>query len=277
MSREQGNNPPTENDMNEFLKIIQKDMVDITERQRATVLEIVSKAVNYDNYSLSATSKKSIYQHYAYSQYGISKVSLTSDKPLQLDKGEVAEPDAIKLLSSIDGVEYVKNTTLYSNRFFKGIPDIVLFNGDKIVGVKDVKVPLDFISFLERVDGDLLKDDAWEMRGYLDILDLKEGEVCYCLVDMPDQYKDKRLAEHQDRMLLQGFTKEHIRRRIRQISKSMMYDYIPDEFRIRKFPVHRKPYFTAQAHRKVKVLRAKLAQLHDKFTNAVPLLETELT
>lgn len=273
MSKEQGNNPPTENDLSEFLKIIQKDMVDITERQKSLLLDVVSKTVNFDNNSLSATTKKSLYTHYAYSQYKVGKISLSGEKPLQFDKGEVAEPDAIKLLSKLDNKEYSKNTILYSNNFFKGIPDIVVTENNKIVGVKDIKVPIDFPSFLERVDGDCLRDDSWEMRAYLDILDLRYGEICYCLVNMPDQYKDKRLSEHRDRMILQCYTPEHIKRRLKQIEKSMLYDYIPDELKVRRFMVERKGYFTKQAHSRVRLLRQKLLQLHNKFTNPVILSE----
>jgi hypothetical protein len=274
MGREQGNNPPTEKDLTEFLKIIQKDMVDISVNQKNLLLEVVKKTVDYDNYSLSASVKKSIYSHYAYSQYKVNKVSLSSEKPLQLDKGEIAEPDAIKLISSLDSKEYIKNTRLFNNKYFKGIPDIVLYDGDEIIGVKDVKVAIDFPSFLERIDGDCLKDDAWEMRGYLDILGLKQGEICYCLVNMPEQFKKKRLTESRDRYILQGYTPEHIRRKLRQIEKSMVYDYIPEELRVRRFIVERKGFFTKQAHGRVVTLRKRLEQLHEKFTNPVTLSQT---
>jgi hypothetical protein len=272
MSKEQGNNPPTENELNEFYKILQKDMVDITERQKNLIDDVISRTVRHDTYGFSGSIKNSIYAHYAYSQYKVGKVSLSSEKPLQLDKGEVAEPDAIKLLSKIDGAEYKKNEKLFSNNYFKGVPDIIITENDKIVGVKDVKVAVDLPSFLERVDGDCLKDDAWEMRGYLDVLGIKSGEICYCLVNMPDQYKEKRLLEHHNRMILSGYTKEHIKKKLKQIEKSMIYDYIPDELKVRRFVVERKGYFTTQAHGRVKLLRDRLNKLHDKFTNPLNLI-----
>lgn len=274
MSNEQGNKPATSEDFQNFLKIAEKQMVDITEKQKNTIHEIITQAVTYDNYSLSATIKKSIYQHYAYSQYKAGKVSGLGEKPLSLDKGEVAEPEAIKLLSSLDGVEYTKNEELFKSPFFKGIPDVIVRDDkQKIIGIKDIKIPIDLPSFLERVDGDYLKDDAWEMRAYLDILGLQEGEICYCLVDLPESNRKKRLEEHKIRMELKGYSPNHIKKMLKQIEHSMVYDYIPQELRVRRFPVMRKGYFTNQMRKRVKVLRDRLAKLHDKFINPLTLVE----
>ena len=276
MSREHGNIPPTEKDLDEFLRILSKDMIDITERQKSLLQQFVTKTLNYDNYSLSGTIKKALYQHYSYIRYGIGKVSLGSAIPAQLEKGEVAEPAAIELLSKVDGIQYTKNVDLYHSTFFKGIPDIVLKEGDKVVGVKDVKVSFDLPSFLERVDGDSLKDDRWEMIAYMDILNLKEGELCYCLVNMPDRMKEHKLKEYRERLVLLGISSDHIRRRLKTVEKSMIYDFLPPEKRIRRFTVARKGYFTTQARNRVRLVRELLGKLHDKFENSsVDLLPNE--
>lgn len=267
------NNPlPTEKDLNEFYRILDKEEIDLTERQIWLIQSVVFKKSNYNPNGLSQTMKKSLYKHYAYAKYGISKVSLTSDTPLQLDKGEIAEPAAIKLLSEYDKVQYVKNEKVYSNKYFKGIPDIVMIDNGKVVGVKDIKVPLDYISFLERIDGDVLKDDIWEMRAYLDILDLQQGEICYCLVDMPNDFKERRLKQHEERMRLIGFTPDHIKRRLKRIEKSMMYDYVMED-KICRFTVFRKGYMTKKMHEKVKSVRYHLQKLHDKLQKPLILSE----
>lgn len=277
MSREQGVNPPTEKDLDEFLKILQKSSIDITEPQKARLQQFVTRALNYDNYSLSATFKSAIYRQYAYYKYGVSKVSLGGKMPLQLEKGEVAEPDAIKLLSSIDGVQYEKNEKLYSNAYFKGIPDILLKEGDDIIGVKEVKVSFDLPSFLERIDGDSIKDDRWEVMGYMDIFNLRQAEICYCLVDMPSIMKEAKLKEAHDRMILLGATIRHIKNRLKQIERSMVYDFLPIEQRVKRFTVERKPYFVAQARGRVKKARKALAELDAKFKNSLILPENNPT
>lgn len=274
MSYEHGNDPATDDDFKEMLRISDKSMVDITEKQKSTIHQIVKQISSYDNNSLSSTTKKSIYQHYAYSQYKAGKVSQSGDKPLTLDKGEIAEPDAVKLLSTLDGVEYSKNTEVFQNKFFKGIPDILIKNeNSNIVGVKEIKIPIDLPSYLERVDGDCLKDDAWELRAYLDILGISEGEICYCLVNLPEKNRKKKLDENKERMELSGYNTDYIKKRLKQIERSMIYDYIPNELKVTRFTVTRKNYFTSQAHKRVKLLRQRLTQLHEKFTNPLTLVE----
>ncbi len=275
MSAEHGNTPVSEKDFETFLKVTQKDLIDITPLQRKLIYDVVFKTANYDSGSVSQTIRKRLYEHYAYSRFGAGKVSLTGDKPIQFEKGEVAEPSAVALLSKMDGVQYEKNEKLYSNKFFKGIPDILVWENGKIVGIKDIKVPLDLPSFLERVDGNYLKDDAWEMRGYLDILDIKEGEICYCLVDLPEAYRNKRLEEHRVRMELLGYEPSGIKKRLKQIYKSMIYDYIPEELKVKRFTVERKGPFTTQMRNRVRLVREKLQLLHEKFENPLILPQTE--
>lgn len=275
MSREQGNNPPTEADYNEFFKILAKDFIYLTDIQKKKVQDIIRKAVDYEKYPLSNTAKKNVYKHYAYAQFKVSKISNGGKVPIQLDKGEVSEPSAIQLLSKIDGVEYVKNEKLITNKFFKGIPDIILYEGDKIVGVKDIKVPVDLISFLERVDGDYLSDDRWEMLGYLDILGLKEGEICYCLVDMPQDVINQKLIEAKEKYISYGYTSQHIGKLLKNIEKSMVYDYIPEEKRVCRFTVSRQSYFTGQIHKRVKMIRERIGLLHEKFEKGLYLPEKE--
>lgn len=275
MSREQGNTPPSEKDVEDFFRVMEKNLMDITEPQKNKIQQFVTKTLNYDSYPMSATIRKAIYRHYSYIRYGIGKVSLGNKMPLQLEKGEVAEPAAINLLSQVDGIQYVKNETLYSNTLFKGVPDIILESAGKIIGVKDVKVSFDLPNFLERVEGDSVKDDRWEMMAYMDILDLKEGEICYCLVNMPDRMKEEKLREYRERLVLLGITSDHIRRKLKQVEKSMVYDFLPPEKRVRRFMVSRKPYFIRQARDRVKLVRGLLGKLHDKFENSVISLPNE--
>lgn len=275
MSREQGNNPPSEKDLDEFLGILEKNMIDVTERQKWLLQQFVTRTVNYDRFGLSSTVRKAIYRHYTYVMYGIGKVSLDNKMPMQLEKGEIAEPAAIKLLSQVDGVEYKKNERLFENPFFKGIPDIIQEENGKIIGVKDVKVSFDLPSFLERVDGDSVKDDRWEMVAYMDVLGLKEGEVCYCLVNMPDQMKEQKIKDYESRLISLGIEKENIRKRLKRIEKSMVYDFLPPEKRVKRFTVHRKGHFTGQARGRVKLVRQVLSKLYDKFEKSVILPEIE--
>ncbi len=275
LSNERGFKVATNDDWNEFRRILDKGPETITDRQSQILKDHVFRAIDSENPPLAMLAKKNIYKHYAYARFGASKVSKGGKTPIQLDKGEVAEPDAIRLLSKIDGTVYQKNETLFSNPYFKGIPDILLYEGDKVIGIKEIKVPIDLISFLERIDGDHLSDDRWELLSYLDVLGLKTGEICYVLVDMPKDVRDAKAKEAKERYVSYGYTEDHIKKLLKNLEKSMMYNYIPEEKRVRRFTVSRQGYFTKQMHARVKVVRQRMADLHEKFENGLFLLENK--
>jgi hypothetical protein len=265
MSNEKGFLPMTDEDWSEFLRIVDKGKQYVTNNQVNQIRDYVFRAIDSENPPLSALSKKNIYKHYAYARFGASKVSKGVKTPVQLDKGEVAEPDAAILLSKIDGLEYQKNEKMFQNSYFKGIPDIVLYENEKIIGVKEIKVPIDLVSFFERFDGDELADDRWQMLAYLDILELKTGELCYVLVDMPENVRKARMKEAEDRYIAFGYTQEHIKRLLKTIERSMIYDYIPEEKRVVRFQVSRQGYLTNLMHKRVKNVRLRMKNLHEKF------------
>jgi hypothetical protein len=258
----------TDNDWEDFLRIVNKGKQYVTQNQIREIQDYAFRVIDSETPPLSAISKRAIYQHYCYARFGASKVSKGGKTPVSLDKGEVAEPDAIKLLSKIDGIEYQKNEKLFSNAFFKGIPDIILYDGDKIVGTKSIKVPIDLISFLERFDGDHLPDDRWEVLAYLDILGIKSGEICYVLVDMPENVRNARIKEAEAKYISFGYTPDHIKKLLKGIERSMVYDYIPEDKRIVRFEINRQGYFTNMMHKRVKVARDRIIKLHDKFENS---------
>lgn len=273
MSREQGVSQPTADELSEFLKILDKQNVDITDKQIDTLQKYVLKTTTYDNYALSSTARKAIYKHYAYSAYGLSKVSNGGATSIQLEKGSMGEPTAIELLNKLDNANYTKNEKLYSNQYFKGKPDIVIMENEKVVGIKEIKIPIDLPSFLEVFDTDAHRDDRWEVLAYLDIFKLREAELCYCLVNMPDSIKELRLKENEERLLRMGVDSAQVKKRLKQIEASMCYDMIPDDKRVVRFRITRKGYFTANMHKRVKVLRQRLAQLHDSFQKSLILEE----
>jgi hypothetical protein len=274
MSREQGVSQPSDNELIDFLKILDKKEVDITDKQIDTLQKFVLRTTTYDNYSLSASARKAIYKHYSYSEYGLSKVSNGGTNAIQLEKGSMGEPSAIELLNKLDNANYTKNEKTFSNRYFKGKPDILIMEGEKVVGIKEVKIPIDLPSFLEVFDTDAYRDDRWQVLAYLDIFDLKEAELCYCLVNMPPTIKQLRLQENEERLLRMGVAKDQISKRLKQIAASMEYDSIPEDKRVVRFKITRKSYFTKQMHQRVKVLRERMAKLHESFQKSLILDET---
>ena len=109
MSREQGVSKPSDEDLQEFFKILEKKEVDITDSQIDKLQKYVLRTTSYDSYPLSKTARKAIYKHYAYAEYGMSKVSNGGTTAIQLEKGSMGEPAAIELLNKLDNANYTKN------------------------------------------------------------------------------------------------------------------------------------------------------------------------
>lgn len=266
MSREQGNSPLTENEIGELQKALQKDEIYITDSQRTKLSNIITKAVAYDPYSFSNSIKSVVREHYAYYIYGIPALSNSSKVPVQFDKGRLQEAAAIEFLSRIDNVSYNKNEKLVFNKYFKGVPDILLHENGEIVGVKDIKIPLDFDDYLEVIDSGLKRGDMWEMLGYLDVLGLKSGEVCYCLVNHPQYLVEEKIKELQERLLAEGFDKKYVKKRTLSLKRAMNFDQFSDDFKLRRFNVDRKGFYTKEMHDRASRVKQYLKLLDAKFT-----------
>lgn len=273
ISRPKGNNPPTEKEWKEFFQYVSREYCDITERQKFITREIVSKAIDYDPEKLSDTVRAELCKIYSYEVYGKSALNAGGTKPFTLDKGNLAEPDAIKLLSRLDGVEYVKNQRLISNRWFKGIPDILIGKYKKYVtAVKEIKTSYDLPAFLSLLNKPCESDNIWQMTGYLDILQLDEGEICHCLVNMPESMikdEEKRVADRCQKLNLE---EAEVEKRLFQLKASMVYDEIPEELRVVRFTVTKDKVRIRMAHDRVKLARVWLKELHESFQKSINLV-----
>lgn len=278
MSRQKGNYPPTEKEMKECFGYLSREFEELSERQRYIAREILTKTIQYDPDGISETTKKEICEIYAYEVYGKSALNGGGTKPLTLTKGILAEDESIKLLSRVDGVEYRKNSRLVANRYLKGVPDIVIGQYRKyITGVKDIKTSFDLPEFLSLVGAPPKRDHVWQMMGYLDILGLESGEICYCLTNMPDsmrQAEEERLKNNYQKMDLE---EAEIERRLFAIKSSMIYDEIPDQMRVIRHKVHIDRVKTREIHSRVTLARKWLNELDSNFNDLLDLYDKTTT
>ena len=180
ISSSQGNNPPTEKQWKDFFNTVNKPVEKLTSKQMYDIKNIVMKQVDYSPDDLSETVIKEMCEIYSQEMYGKSTLSGGGLKPHALDKGKLAEDSAIEFLSKIDGTQYKKNERVVSNSYFKGKPGILITVGDRIkdiVGIKEIKIPYDYPSFLRLYNDPLSKQNSWQMQGYMDILKLEESEL----------------------------------------------------------------------------------------------------
>tara|TARA_B110000879_G_scaffold211730_1_gene305359 strand:- start:4683 stop:5432 length:750 start_codon:yes stop_codon:yes gene_type:complete len=110
---------------------------------------------------------------------------------LYISKGNLSEPDSIKLLSEVHDrpfdSQYIKNEEFFENDFIVGTPDIHI--EDSFVG--DVKSSFNMGTFpLYKEFGDLKKHNKmyyWQMQGYMWLTGLSKSILAYCLVDTPEE------------------------------------------------------------------------------------------
>lgn len=274
----QGNMPPTEKEWKDFFNYVAKDKEKLSERQKYIIRDVVQSQIAYDPNKLTETIKKQLAKIYAYEIYGRSKVNAGGNRPLTMDKGSLAEDDAIALLSRIDGVEYKKNEKSVHNAYLKGIPDIIVWdteNKKKAVLVKEIKVSYDMPSFLSLVNEPCEKDNSWQMTGYLDILKLDEGEVCHVLVNMPERMMQEEIERVKTKCEVLGIEEAEIEQKILSLKTNMVYDDIPEQLRVIRYKVQKNPFRSKEIKTRVMIGRDYIKRLHNNFQKALTLVETD--
>jgi hypothetical protein len=272
MGRPKGNYPPTDKEMKDCFSYLSREYQELTERQRYIAREILTKAIQYDPDGISDTAKNEICEIYAYEKYGKSTISSGGSKPLSMVKGVLAEDDSIQIISRVDGVEYRKNNRVVANRYFKGVPDILIGQFRKyITGVKDIKTPYDLPEFLFLLGSAARRDDIWQMMGYLDILGLESGEICYCLSNMPQSMIDAEEERLKIRYQQLDMEEREVEKKLFTLKANMNYDEIPDEMRVIRHTVHKDGKKLREMHSRVTLARKWLNDLDEKFNDLLSL------
>jgi hypothetical protein len=173
--------------------------------------------------SLSETTKTYLEELYIENEYDRQKDFYIK----YADKGNVCEPDSIKLLSEIDGVEYVKNMKHFSNDYLFGTPDIV---SPILI---DIKTSWDIWTFK---NAELKKEYYWQLQCYMWLTDFKTSQLIYTLVNTPEYI----IQAEQKRAWNNLIYKEAIRGIDEvefndEIAKNLTYDDIPKELRVKRF------------------------------------------
>ena len=266
-----GNTEPTEKQWSDFFSYINKDTDKITPDQQLTVRDIVMRKMGHEPNKLSGTMEDALCKIFSYEIYGKSSLSGGGLKPLTLDKGVLGENEAIKMLSRVDGVEYSKNEEMFTNRYLKGIPDIVIKKGAAVKLVKDIKVVYDLPSFIELLHTSCDKDNSWQMTGFLDILKLKEGEICHCLVNMPEEMILAEINRITEKYKMLGYSDEQVDKKISELRHSMVYDEIPEHLRIYRYKVKSNGLRVSEIKKKMSLVRKWMRKTYDYFQNTLPL------
>lgn len=276
MGHSKDNNPPTENQLKKLFEIIGRDYKELTEPMKNTARDIMKKQILYDPKLPSSSIMSDLIYIYAYEMFGKGKVSKGNESPLYMEKGTMVEPEAIKFLSDIDGIQYEKNDKLFQNKWIKGIPDIVVRNeGGSIEKIIEIKCSYDLPSFISAAMKRFEPaDNILEVMGYMELTGCKIAEIVHILLDMPDKiqnYEEKRLRE---RYRIFEIDEETASIRIDQRLNDMVYDNVPKSLKYFRVPVSFNKATMKYVKFRVNTSKKWFQHIHDKFTkNSVNLSE----
>jgi hypothetical protein len=262
LSSTRENRPLTSREVADFLSLLSKE--DLNDTQISKLKHYVLKQTNYNPNVLSNSAKSDLIKLYAWENYGKGKVSDLSEN-FAIQKGTIVEKDSIRLISELDGIQYIKNEKFYKNRYIKGFPDIVTKGKNK--KVIDVKSSQDITTFLTKVQDGLTYEYKLQMQGYLELVGAEYGEVCFCLVNTPPEIIEKEVKVLKSKFYLYGKSEQELFIALEQLYKNMIFDDIPIERRIIRFRVEKDTEKMQLVYHRVKVARAWLKQFHKKHIN----------
>ena len=136
---------------------------------------------------LSAGAKTAIEKMAKEFVYGYDSIISTK----YMTKGIECEDQSIELLNSVLFTDYKKNTERKSNYWITGEADIVA--PDAILDIK-TSWSLDTFPVLAELGEN--KTYWWQMQAYMWLYDKPRAEICYCLIDTPEDligYENKAL------------------------------------------------------------------------------------
>lgn len=205
-----------------------------------------------------------------YGELKYGKQSAFKDKGNKYtNKGKLAEGASLRLISDLDGVDYQKNEIRINNEFISGIPDTFL--GKSIYEaeyVPDVKTSWSWDTFSENIGQALNPVYWWQEQGYFALTGAKEGEVSYCLVNLPEPQLNDELLRLEDRMRKQLNVIDvsiHPEYKLAQYNliNNMTFDNIPPAQRRLKFEVKRSDDAIQKIYDVVPKCRAYLEEIQE--------------
>lgn len=204
----------------------------LTDRQQIDLADLISKRDAPPK--LSDTCISYLKEVYVFMKYGKEPVG-GSQRSIYTLKGKAVEEESIQMLSRIDNFPYTKNEERKINDFLTGECDIAK-DADNL---KDIKSSWDFATLLSNIDSPLNTDYFWQGQGYLCLWNAKHYEVCYCLVNMPQEMiegEKKRIFYTMNPVTEES--PEYLKA-IEKLENNMTFDEIPIRERVIRFSFDR--------------------------------------
>ena len=210
--------------------------------------------------TLSVTCQKELIKIYNREVYGRVKDITTK----QMDKGILAEPESIQLLSLVEGEFFFKNEERLENEWFTGHPDLILNKSDGTLEVWDIKTSWEMDSFMPKLLEEPDKGYVAQLNCYYSLTGAQGGAIAYCLTSAPPQ-----ILESEKRKLLFSmnvateFAPEYLEAAA-ELEKLMVFEDIPPEQRVIVQKVPKDEELIEKMKAKVPIMRQWLKDFHEK-------------
>jgi hypothetical protein len=171
------------------------------------------------------------------------------------------------MLSRIDSQTYKKNDLRFTNLYLTGEPDIIVTDNGQSVAIIDIKSSYDFATLLSNIGSPLNPLYRYQVQGYMALTGTEYAEVCYCLVNMPQEMinsEKKRLF-----YALNAATEDNPEY-VRQVSKlenNMTFDEVPIKERVVRFPVPYDEALIQRVYKRIDQCREWLKEFDVEHTN----------
>lgn len=215
---------------------------------------------------LSDTCVSYLKEVYVYQKYGKEPVG-GSERSKYTLKGRAVEHESIMMLSRIDNIDYTKNQDRFTNEFLTGEPDIIVHENGVSSKIIDIKSSYDFATLLSNYGSPLNSLYYDQVQGYMALTGATEAEVCYCLVNMPQE-----IIEGEKRRIfyiMNPATEEspEYKKEIERIEFNMTFDEIPINERLLRFKVSRDEAFIDRVYARINDCRKWLSEFEQIHEN----------
>jgi hypothetical protein len=216
---------------------------------------------------LSDTCISYLKEVYVYQKYGKEPVG-GSERSKYTLKGRAVEHESIMMLNRIDSDNYVKNEQRFTNEYLTGEPDIIIMGEDgSAAKIIDIKSSYDFATLLSNYGAPLNSLYHDQVQGYMALTGAQEAEVCYCLVNMPQE-----IIEGEKRRIfyiMNPATEEspEYKKEIDRIEFNMTFDEIPINERLLRFKVARDEAFIDRVYTRINDCRKWLSEFEQIHEN----------
>lgn len=228
----------------------------ITDKQIVTYGQLLEK--KNQKPQLSVGAKSFIEEKHKEVLFGKSK-DITNK---YLSKGIEVEEFSITLYSEVTKKLYLKNKETFKNDFLIGTPDNVQGK------IRDIKSSWDFTTFPIHETEIPNQLYYWQLQAYMDLTNLNESELIYCLVDTPLQIiedEKRRVSWKLGYIDLPDDLSE-------EIENNLTYSKIPKELRVKIFKVEKSESDIQLMHDVIKMARTYMDELSLNIANRIELI-----